>query len=750
MFEKPQWKASLTVTTIDGESVVVFDEDESILLTGAVFPKIAPHLNGKNSVSQLLSLVDGMSAAEMNQVLRSLERSGCIREGINGMPRAEAAFWHSLNVEAGTAEDKLRRTAVKIDVCGLDNAAEMRSALEQAGVRVAAEGGLQLVLVDDYLNADIGSFNRRALERGSSWMLVKPVGKTLWIGPEFRPGVTGCWECLAQRLRANRQMEAFLQISNRSRQSASTSIAAMPSYVAAALHLTAGEIAKMLVMGKSPTLDGVIVTLNTLTLGSERHTLTRRPQCPACGDQDYLKRSPMPVRLTESPKQFQSDGGHRVQHPDATYRRLEKQISSITGVVNSLKDLTHDQGQGLTYSYAAGHNFALLGKDLRFVMQNLRGRSGGKGCSDTQAKVSAVCEAIERYSGVYRGDEISRVCSLDELGEDAVHPNALMGFSERQFKNRLRWNSVHGSPYHRIPEELDAKRPISWTPTWSLTRQKFVWVPSAYCYYGHPDLVNSPFCSCDANGNAAGNTLEEAILQGFFEVVERDSVSLWWYNRIPRPGVDLESCDDPYIAKLHQYYRSIGRDIWVLDITADMSVPTFAAVSRRTGHPVEDIILGFGTHFNARLAVLRALTEANQFLPSVARKDAQGNTQYFFHDKDAIEWWKTATIATDPYVTPDLSVPLRQVSEFSDPSSSDIKRDVELCSELVSQRGMEMLVLDQTQPDLELSVAKVIVPGMRHFWKRFGPGRLYTTPVEMGWIARPRTEEELNPVGIFF
>jgi oxazoline/thiazoline synthase len=48
-----------------------------------------------------------------------------------------------------------------------------------------------------------------------------------------------------------------------------------------------------------------------------------------------------------------------------------------------------------------------------------------------------------------------------------------------------------------------------------------------------------------------------------------------------------------------------------------------------------------------------------------------------------------------------------------------------------------------------LPVAKVIVPGLRHFWARFAPGRLYDVPVRLGWISRPLAEEELNPVPMF-
>jgi ribosomal protein S12 methylthiotransferase accessory factor YcaO len=63
---------------------------------------------------------------------------------------------------------------------------------------------------------------------------------------------------------------------------------------------------------------------------------------------------------------------------------------------------------------------------------------------------------------------------------------------------------------------------------------------------------------------------------------------------------------------------------------------------------------------------------------------------------------------------------------------------------------MEMLVLDQTRPEVGMPVVKVIVPGLRHFWARFAPGRLYEVPVQMGWLGRALSEDELNPIPVFF
>jgi hypothetical protein len=47
-------------------------------------------------------------------------------------------------------------------------------------------------------------------------------------------------------------------------------------------------------------------------------------------------------------------------------------------------------------------------------------------------------------------------------------------------------------------------------------------------------------------------------------------------------------------------------------------------------------------------------------------------------------------------------------------------------------------------------VVRVVAPGLRHFWARFGPGRLYDVPVREGWLSRSLGEEELNPFVVQF
>ncbi|OYE03351.1 hypothetical protein CDG79_18960 [Nostoc sp. 'Peltigera membranacea cyanobiont' 232] len=214
-----------------------------------------------------------------------------------------------------------------------------------------------------------------------------------------------------------------------------------------------------------------------------------------------------------------------------------------------------------------------------------------------------------------------------QLINRAIHPNACMTFSQAQYSNRHNWNANCSGWFQKIPEPFDEEKEIEWTPVWSLTHQEFKYLPTAYCYYGYPNLP-IPDCWADSNGCAAGNTIEEAILQGFMELVERDCVALWWYNRLKKPQVDLDSFDDPYFQALRKYYQTIHRELWILDITNDLNIPSFVAISRRTDRAEEDIILGFGTHFDPHIAISRALSEINQILPNVLSANADGSTKY--------------------------------------------------------------------------------------------------------------------------
>lgn len=750
MLNRPEFKSCYQVEVVDDQNVFLLAERGHHLLTGAVYGVLARLLDGSRSIAEVVSAAaEQVSPVEIHYALQRLESLGYIRESLGVLPRPVAAFWDSLGADAAAAWQRTRELKVALLTLGGMATGPLAAALADLGVTVAGEGDLTIVLTEDYLNPELADVNERCLREGRLWLLAKTVGSTLWIGPLLRPGRTGCWECLAHRLRNSRHVETYVRARRGSFPSSSLApISALPSTEAGAAGLLATEVAKWIAQTPGTQLEGTLLTFDLATFTSARHALVRRPQCPVCGDgQSWSQRTPAPVQLERRLKTFAAETGHRALSPEETLKRYEHHISPLIGVVSYLERATGIDS-GAVPLYFSGQNSAIKDGSLYFLRNNFRARCGGKGKTEAQARASALCEAIERYSGVFQGDEIRTRGSYRDL-EAAIHPNACMNFSRAQYAGRREWNASHHKPFHKVPEPFDEQAEIEWTPLWSLSEEKFKLLPTAYCYFGYPLPAEKRFCWPDSNGSAAGNSLEEAILQGFLELVERDCVALWWYNQLQRPAVDLDSFDEPYFRELRSYYRSLRREVWVVDITSDLGIPAFAAMTRRTDTTPEDITYGFAAHFDARIGVLRALAEANQSLPIVLPRHADPAARYQFDDEEAHVWLRTSTLENRPYLAASAAAPKR-AEDYPQPPQGDLKEEVQACVRIAAEHGLETLVLDQTRPDVGLAVAKVVVPGLRQFWPRFGPGRLYDVPVALGWLSAPLDEGKFNPLSIFF
>jgi ribosomal protein S12 methylthiotransferase accessory factor len=766
MLNKPTFKPYYRVEAVESEAVFLVSEKGSIWLSGRLYQLLAPLIDGHHTVEEIVEEIqlhllqekesfqepltffqDALNAGvEAQYSLIQMEQKGLIVESDRSLPSNLAIFCNHLNIAPKEALRRLQTTKVAVKTFGSDiPASEFISTLQSLHIQVSEEADIEVVLTDNYLHDELDAFNQKALHLARPWMLVKPVGAIVWIGPICNPGKTGCWQCLAQRLRDNKPVERFIQTHKDISTPLTPPLGSLTSTLQTALGIAATELLKWIVQGENKRLEGFLVSHDTLSLETQNHILVKRPQCPSCGAMiNALNRKPLPIILGHRKKTFTTDGGHRCVLPEETLKRYQHHISPITGVVQELGKVSQGS-DGLAHTYMARHHFATMFDDLDALRQTIEGRSAGKGRTDSQARASAFCEAIERYSGVFQGDEIRQKGTYQQLGDKAIHPNACMNFSPAQYDSRQEWNASCSGWFQKVPEPFDEEPEIEWTPVWSLTHQDFKYLPTAYCYFGYP-RPEKPDCWADSNGCAAGNTMEEAILQGFMELVERDSVALWWYNRVKRPKVDLESFDEPYFQGLKDYYHSLNRELWVLDITSDLNIPAFAAITRRTDREVEDIVLGYGAHFEPKIAISRALTEVNQILPNVLWAKADGSTLYPpAADPLALEWWETATLDSQPYLIPDECIAPRVCADYPQCWSDDLLEDVRLCQQIVEKNGMEMLVLDQTRPDIGLKVLKVIVPGMRHWLKRLAPGRIYDVPVQLGWLQEPLPENQLNP-----
>jgi oxazoline/thiazoline synthase len=744
---RPALKSCFRVEVVEPDGIYLLAASAQHLLRGAVYCKLAPYLDGSARLGDIADrLAEEIDPAEVYYAVSVLESRGLVVDG-ESRPDPVAAYWEALGQDAETARSRIAAAGVQIvALAGTDAPAQrLGDMLTTLGIVQDPAGSLAVVIAENYLQPQLSKFNSQSLQAGRPWLLVKPVGVEIWIGPLFRPGTTGCWECLAQRLRGQRRIESYIQRRRGLTDPVLPPPAALPSTVEMALQLAATQVAQHLA-GHATAAEGAVVAVDLATLCTSRHPLTRRPQCPACGT-PRLANEPTAIRLNQRIGRVIEEGRHGTSPPAATLARYQHHISPITGAVSGLHAL--ETGCDLPHVYLSGHNFAFPAHDLRSLRRGLRSSSGGKGATEDQARASALCEALERYSGVRQGDEPCVRASYRELGSAAVHPARCLLFSETQYANRAVWNA-RDSQFSRVPAPFDEATRLPWTPAWSLTEDAPRHVLMDYCYFGHRrDAGAEVYCWADSNGCAAGNTIEEAILHGFLELVERDAVALWWYNRLRRPGVALDSFDSPYLRALAASYARADRELWALDLTSDLGIPVIAAVSRRVSTQRERLLFGFGAHLDPAVALVRAATELNQCLTRATAAGADREDASDFADEDFRSWWASATLAAQSYLTPAPSLSPRRRSDWAAWTHDDLLEAILHCRHIVESRGMEVLVLDQTRADIGLPVARVIVPGLRHFWTRFAPGRLYDVPVRTGELPRPLAETELNPIPMF-
>ena len=732
----PQFAPNFSVYVLPPDVVCLYSDDRKFLLHGELYCALAAAIGkGGRSFRQLTrDLAQDFPSEKIHEALKRLVDRRYVVPASSSSTGVVAAYWASLGLPPEKAEQNLQKCRVRIRAIDVQGEAELAAALSGLGVRVVKRSpDLTVMLVNDYLDARLDELNRQHLSDGSPWALVQPSGIFPLVGPVFRPGQSACWTCLADRMNRNREVKALLD--RREARCVAVSPLAHETLGQSAIQLAAVEVAKAIATDFRTPLSDHIVSLDLMGSTIVKHHVAARPQCPSCGRKKLRdpRRAPAPLELGAGGKVVMTSGGYRSVSPSATVARFRRHVSPLTGVVSRLERIQADLP--LNTNYRATHNFSGPAETVHQLRAGLGGGSFGKGSTAEQGEASALMEAIERYSGIFQGDEIrAKRRFADFPSGEAIPPNDVLLFSDAQL--RQGGEQLPGpNEQEPIPALFDRSARIEWSPVWSLRDARFRYLPTSLLYFFYRGAAGF---AADSNGCAAGNTLEEAIVQGFLELVERDAYAIWWYNRLQRPELDLGQFDDSYVRDLQKQLAQAGRRLWVLDVTSDLGIPTFVAITHWMQNGRENIEFGSGAHFDARIALLRALTELNQFLSLGLMGGGTG-------EKSSLDGAAPLRLEDYPYLTPSEN-PMLQPEFGSKFGHLDTREQAAACVSLAKQAGLDFLVLDQTRPDIETPVVRVIVPGLRHFYRRFAPGRLYDVPVKLGWRDRPLKENELNPI----
>jgi len=719
-----RFASAYTVRPVGGLGVFFVSERRQWLSTSPTLLALCPLVDGRRSLDDLMrDAAPAVTPPEVIFAIEELERAGVI-VGLACPARAPdlpVRHTESVRLAPGLAVEATDRAS----------AAAIADALARIGIPLGPPSteppsgtAVRLLVVCDYLDPAAEAMIATAESAGSIWIPAKLVGQRTYFGPIFGPGLPSCWPCVRERLRANRPVETWLDLQDVA--SPEISGGGDIADVGSDGHALADEIAAVLRDGPAAALGDVILELDGRAGNLRRHQVVRRACCPRCGSgPEPAVREPEPPRFRDGVPVCRRAGGYRVRSAADTCAELAPLVSDLTGHVASLDRLDAVPGPAAVWAGA----YLTVPRTTHPAADDFHGVCLGKGRDDVQAHASALGEAVERISGGWRAGLPSTVASLQDLGPTAIGPDQLWNFSRAQVDGRAALNAATADVRRHVPEPLPADRPIAWARGWSLTARAWRWLPRDHCYANAPEPRYGRF---NPNGHAAGSCLEEATLQALLELVERDAVAIWWYNRLPRLGLNPRTAADPYVRHLARALAAQGWRSWLLDLTSDLGIPCLAAVAR--AETDGRWCIGFGCHFETAVAIERAMSELAQLFRADGR--------------DGPPPWQPG--GDEAFLFPD-GVPDGETTTPDAPTMTidTLTGVIEWCRDDLAARGLEMIVLDQTHPDIGLPVVKVVVPGLRHFWPRFGPGRLYDVPVATGWRDRPLTESELNPVHLF-
>jgi ribosomal protein S12 methylthiotransferase accessory factor len=362
--------------------------------------------------------------------------------------------------------------------------------------------------------------------------------------------------------------------------------------------------------------------------------------------------------------------------------------------------------------------------------------SHGTAIVATDARTLALMEAIERYSGL-SAPPASIWGSYRELAPDAILPTELPLFSASEY-------SRSGFPF----APFNPERRLRWNWGYNLTQKRPVLIPTSAAWYGYDDELLGE----SSNGVAAHTSRGCALLNGVYELVERDAFMIHWLHRFSPPRISLDHVDDGLCLAAAGCISEAGYTLYVLDLTTDLGIPVVLAAGVHTLGRKPALIIGAGAAIHPCAALGKALRE----LYSATLAPTESWMLRSPVDPTSVTRLQDHARAYEhPFWLPNASFLWSSSREanWPPPDSHDFGKDDELrlIIERLRERGHDVIGVQLTGHDIarhHLHVVRAIVPGLQPLAlgsrARLGGRRLFAAPARMGYKGIAVKIEELN------
>jgi len=353
----------------------------------------------------------------------------------------------------------------------------------------------------------------------------------------------------------------------------------------------------------------------------------------------------------------------------------------------------------------------------RVWIDSIRIVCNGKGLTPELAEASAYAELAERLSAglfypVFEEQVRFNVPGLyDEETNRFLNYEWMEGYiysHQDDLENPLRIEDLLANENHLTDNDIEdiknSRMARHWVDGFSIIREETVKVPVNFVAYIH-----------GSNGMAAGNTIEEAMIQATCEIFERHSQIRSIKSEQIVPSIDSDSIENQNIRDMIKFYSGNNVDVMIKDLSFDGLIPCIGVLfinkNLRTDR-LEHRILIPGASFNLEEALARCFTEGMQGRETLLAPRPELDRPLVHRSK-----------VNDYYMLMKCGISLKDISfldqgetrTYKNIKIKDVLSEIEEIKKICKVFNTDYILLNYTHPVLDFPVVRVIIPGVSDF-----------------------------------
>jgi ribosomal protein S12 methylthiotransferase accessory factor len=533
------------------------------------------------------------------------------------------------------------------------------------------------------------------------------------IGPLTLSGRLGCGRCALERLTAASATAYPLSVVSRPQPFEELAQKIGPVLVR--------EIQEIVRDGpKQSQLLNHILAVDVETLDESLHKVIPLTRCSICGGAAVFP------RVTQEVLRLSAEDSIEV-----IFEALAGWVDRRTGVIS---DLVVEPPSDLHVTLPIVATAApphLIEKDGSLRRLPL---GWGKGLTISGAVLSAVGEAIERYSASLPDAERIVLKRPDELDCEFLDPQICGLYTKAQYDR-------DDFPYVRFDKNIRHPWVLG---RWSDTGNA-VWVPALFVFLSIELKQEQLIAQGTSNGLAASTDEDDAALRAILELVERDAFMAAWLTACPGQRLELDDALDPLLRRVLEDLEALGAVVEVYTLPTSVIGTTVLCLAFGDGEQYPGVTFGLGSDLQPHAALKQAVLELGQTGPYLRRMMRSGSfptpedpaSVGEMLDHAAYYFPRERAIAFDRLRSNEASVRLSDLESVT-------KRSLANCVSSLKAADVRVALVNVTSADVAtgpFSVMRAVSPDLQPIWYGYG---LERNPVER--LQRLKIASDIPPI----